>query len=91
MLMPFGHYKGWELKDLPMTYLLWLSEDADGIYGPLKWEVERVLQDAFAERDMIGEWKITSEDRGRLVVFKEKDVRLWWEYYSRVFAEVFYG
>jgi hypothetical protein len=42
MLMPFGKYRGWELRDIPNSYLLWVLDTCDNI-GP-------TLREAIRER-----------------------------------------
>ncbi len=90
MLMPFGQYKGWNLNDVPINYLLWLSEEAD-IFGQLKWSVTAILEEKFKERDAIGAGQLTAEDRKRLIVLSPRDIRNWWAYYVKVFSETFFG
>lgn len=90
MLMPFGQYKGWELNEIPISYLLWLSEEAD-IYGQLKWEVAATLDVLCEERDRKGAEGIGEEDRKRLVTMGVSEIREWWKYYQKVFKEVFFG
>lgn len=90
MLMPFGQYKGWNIKEVPINYLLWLSEEAD-MYGQLKWEVAIELEERFEKRDAIGAQKLTSEDRKRLVEMDAGDIQRWWDYYLKVFSQAFFG
>src|SRR5262245_5732357 len=40
--MPFGKYKGFDVEDLPRSYLEWLWEHVD-LYEPLRSEVEDAL------------------------------------------------
>lgn len=89
-LMPFGQYKGWNLEDIPINYLLWLNEDGN-IFGSLKWSIESILEERFKERDAIGNAKITQDDRKNLIALEPMDIQQWWEYYARVFENVFYG
>lgn len=90
MLMPFGQYKGWKLEDVPINYLLWLSEEAD-IIGQLKWAVAVELEERFKKRDEIGANLLTEEDRNRLIVFNRRDILAWWKFYEKVFAATFFG
>lgn len=88
--MPFGQYKGWRLEDVPINYLLWLNEDGN-VFGSLKWSIEAELELRFKKRDEAGNAKLTAEDRKRLIVLDTNDIGQWWDYYSKVFENVFYG
>lgn len=90
MKMPFGQYKDWELADIPVNYLLWLSEEAD-LWPRLKLEVEIVLEKLLEEREQAGARLLSKDDRARLIVLTVDDVAQWWDYYSRWFSNEFYG
>lgn len=90
MRMPFGQYKDWDIKDVPVNYLLWLSEEAE-IVGQLKLQVDIELEERFKKRDEVGATKLTQEDRKRLVIYSKKDIRDWWAYYEKVFSYTFFG
>lgn len=90
MQMPFGKYKGWELEDIPINYLLWLSEE-DILNSWAKVQVEAVLDKMFEDRDAEGDRKLTAEDRKRLIVMTVDDIAVWWDYYAKVFESEFYG
>ena len=88
--MPFGQYKDWDIKDIPVNYLLWLSEEAE-IVGQLKWDVAVELENRFKIRDEEGTAKLSKEDRKRLVIYSTKDIRDWWVFYEKVFSYTFFG
>jgi len=87
--MPFGKYKGMNLDELPINYLLWLSEEAD-LRTWFRLQVEDVIERKMEEREKAAEARMTREERDRLVVMTDEDVKTWWKYYSVVFKSVFY-
>lgn len=44
MKMPFGKYKGEEVEDLPIRYLIWLKENTE-LYGDLEKLVDELTND----------------------------------------------
>lgn len=90
MKMPFGQYKGWELDDIPINYLLWLSEEMN-LWPNLRIGVEVAIVKKQAERDTIGYKSLTRKDRSRLVAATTSDIEAMWEYYARWFKNEFYG
>jgi hypothetical protein len=42
MIMPFGKYKGKEVRDIPVDYLRWAHEKCD-LYGRIKDEIEALV------------------------------------------------
>ena len=48
MLMPFGKYQGYELEEIPKSYLQWISEHLD-LYGELREAIFDVLIGKFGE------------------------------------------
>jgi hypothetical protein len=49
--MPFGKYEGWDIKAIPVGYLMWLRENA---------RVSKELAEAV--NDAIGDWVVEDED-----------------------------
>ena len=90
MKMPFGQYKGWELDEIPINYLLWLSEET-GMWPTLRLGVEAAVTKKLEERDALGAKMLTKRDRARLVVAGVEDLSSMWEYYARWFKNEFYG
>ncbi len=52
MIMPFGKYKGRELKNIPRAYLEWLSEKVN-LNKPLQHEVSYYLEDPMKRRKRV--------------------------------------
>lgn len=49
MEWPFGKYKGWDTKNIPIDYLKWIVNGSGiKIYGALKNEVENILNSGIA-------------------------------------------
>lgn len=90
MQMPFGKYKGWDLNDIPINYLLWLSEELS-LTPYFRLQVEAVLDRKFEQRDAEGDRTLTDSDRKRLVALTPQDISLWWDYYAKIFKSEFYG
>src|SRR5262245_6045280 len=49
MFMPFGKYKGYDLRDIPLDYLDWLLNK--DLYGRLHEEVERERDERHARQE----------------------------------------
>ena len=44
MKMPFGKYKGEDLEDIPVDYLMWLEENATHLNKLLRDEINYIIE-----------------------------------------------
>lgn len=88
--MPFGQYQGWDMNDIPLNYLFWLSEEGN-LRAWFKYQVEEIINQRCEAQDRQGDSMLTKEDRQRLVVLTTDDLARWWDYYAKVFKNEFYG
>ena len=49
MQMPFGKYQGFELEEIPRSYLQWLADNLD-LYGDLRTAIFDELVGEFGEK-----------------------------------------
>ena len=60
MRMPFGKYKGRELRDVPDSYLLWLLDNCEDISPTLREAIERHLdggnRNLPVEKALVDQW-----------------------------------
>ena len=61
MVLPFGHYKGFNLRDIPDSYLLWLCERGKSTYYKSKHSLD------VSWKVPIAIWAAAREEAGRHV------------------------
>jgi Putative quorum-sensing-regulated virulence factor len=46
VVLPFGKYRGRQLRNVPVDYLLWMIRECDSLTWPMRKAIERYLREA---------------------------------------------